>query len=248
VLLDIEGTTTPIAFVYDVLFPYARAHLREHLASQGSVGDTAKAVAMLRGEREAELKSAQRAPAAGGEGSRSRGPVQRGDTDIATYAEQLMAQDRKSPGLKLLQGEIWRFGYRTGELRGDVFPDVPPALQRWRRQGRDVAIYSSGSVLAQRLIFSTTQHGDLTSRLAGYFDTAMGPKQSPESYVRIAEAMEMEAGRLLFISDVATELQAARDAGCSVAMCVRPGNPVQQRLAGVPVITTFDDVGVDAAA
>ena len=113
-----------------------------------------------------------------------------------------MDRDKKSPGLKALQGLIWQDGYKSGELRGQVYPDVPPALERWRARGLDLHIYSSGSVLAQQLLFGSTDAGDLTRFLTGYFDTAVGPKTSPASYRVISEQIHAVPAEVLFVSDV----------------------------------------------
>jgi enolase-phosphatase E1 len=159
----------------------------------------------------------------------------------AAYVESLMDRDRKSPALKQLQGRIWEGGYRAGVLQGEVFADVPPALERWHDAGLDVAIYSSGSELAQRLIFGSTVHGDLTRVIARFFDTAVGAKGAPESYRRIAAELGRAPDRLLFISDVTTELDAAASAGCRVILCVRPGNRPQPDHA-YTVISSFEDL------
>ena len=202
VVLDIEGTTTPLAFVRDVLFPYARAQLRDFLSEYGEHPALLEAIRLLREERAADGV----------------------ESELAEYVERLMDEDRKSLGLKLLQGQIWERGYRDGSLRGELFHDVPPALERWRTAGLDLAIFSSGSVLAQQLLFGHTRWGDLTRWFRHHFDTGTGPKQAPESYRRIAAAMGLESARLLFISDVAAELEAARAAGLQVLQCIRPGN------------------------
>lgn len=220
VVLDIEGTTTPIAFVHDTLFSYARKHLREHLTASSADATVREAVELLEHERAADGVAG----------------------DLAEYAEWLMVRDRKSPGLKLLQGKIWERGYGDGTLRGEVFADVPPALVRWRAGGVELAIYSSGSVLAQRLLFGSTAAGDLTGLFAHFFDTGVGPKQSRESYQRIARAITLAPDRLLFISDVPDELDAARTAGFQPLLCIRPGNGVQ-RASDTEVIRSFDEVG-----
>jgi enolase-phosphatase E1 len=222
VLLDVEGTTTPISFVHDVLFPYARARLREFLAENEAKPAVAEALRTLAAERSTD-------------GGASH--------DIAAYAELLMDQDRKSPGLKALQGLIWERGYNAGALRGEVFDDVPPAFARWWNDGVKISIYSSGSVLAQRLLFGSTVYGDLTRMIASYFDTSVGPKKSAESYRRIAAALEMSPGQLLFVSDVGDELNAARTAGMQVAMCERPGN-APQRAKDVAVVRSFTEFEV----
>jgi enolase-phosphatase E1 len=230
IVLDIEGTTTPIAFVYGVLFPYARAHLRDHLTTEAGSEALADALRQLKHDHATELAQGEQPP----EWTGSR-------EGVAALVEWLMDRDRKSPGLKLLQGQIWDRGFRDGTLRGEVFPDVPPALQRWRAAGIRVAIYSSGSEHAQRLVFSTTASGDLAGLICRFFDTAVGPKRSPDSYHRIARELGCAAGEMLFVSDVTAELDAARMAGCQVRLCVRPGNPPQSDDA-YPVIRSFAEI------
>jgi enolase-phosphatase E1 len=227
ILLDIEGTTTPIAFVYDVLFPYARAHLREYLRDRPDP----EAIRLLKQEWMGDALRGEAPPT----------PDESIDA-LATYVEWLMDRDRKSPGLKRLQGLVWERGYRGGELKGEVLADVGPALERWHKRGIKTAIYSSGSVLAQRLLFSTTPSGDLTPLVSAFFDTASGPKTSADSYRRIADALECPADALLFVSDVAAELEAARSAGCRVLLCVRPGNAEQHVSAGVRIVHSFDEI------
>ena len=152
-----------------------------------------------------------------------------------------MERDRKSTELKSLQGKIWEEGYRVGDLRGEVYPDVPPALERWRRQGIDIAIFSSGSVQAQRSLFTSTAAGDLTRFIRAYFDTTTGPKTAPDSYARIAAALERSPSEVLFLSDVGAELDAARTAGMRTALCVRtPGSAAPTGTH--PVIHAFDQL------
>lgn len=160
---------------------------------------------------------------------------------VAEYVHWLMDRDRKSTGLKSLQGRIWAAGYRAGDLLGQVYPDVPPAFARWRGQGRDIAIFSSGSVQAQRNLFANTTAGDLTPFIRGYFDTTTGPKTAAQSYQRIAAALERSPSEILFLSDVSAELDAARLAGMRTALCVRtgevPGSPGEHS-----IVRTFDEV------
>jgi enolase-phosphatase E1 len=162
---------------------------------------------------------------------------------VAAHVHWLMDQDKKSTGLKSLQGKIWEEGYRTGELRGEVYPDVPPALERWRRQEIDIAIFSSGSVQAQRSLFASTAAGDLTRFIRAYFDTTTGPKTAPDSYARIAAALERSPSEVLFLSDVAAELDAARTAGMRTALCVRTSGSAPPAGAH-PVVSTFDGMVV----
>jgi enolase-phosphatase E1 len=148
-----------------------------------------------------------------------------------------MSQDRKSTALKAIQGRIWLAGYEAGELRGEVFPDVPRAFGRWRAQGRTIALFSSGSVLAQRLLFSTLPSGDLTPQIAAYFDTTTGPKNEPGSYSLIAAAIGLPPSAVLFVSDVHPEVDAARRAGMDALLCARSGTPADD-----PSIQSFDSV------
>jgi 2,3-diketo-5-methylthio-1-phosphopentane phosphatase len=235
IVLDIEGTTTPIAFVFDVLFPFARAHLREHLQNPLNADQLREPIRRLREEWSDDVARGEQPPGSPDLGSQT-GPIA-----VSGYVEWLMDRDRKSPGLKMLQGHIWEQGYRAGVLKGEVFFDVPPALRRWREAGLDVAIYSSGSELAQRLIFGNTAHGDLTPFISRFFDTAVGPKIATESYRRIAADLERTPDRILFVSDVTAELGAARSAGYQVLLCVRPGNRPQPDHSYAE-ISTFDEI------
>src|SRR3954468_5192056 len=170
ILLDIEGTTTPIAFVTETLFPYARTHLPLYLDQQGRTPECRRALALLREEYDAGRARDETLP----------------EWSPLAYLEWLMDHDRKSPALKELQGYVWEEGYRNGTLVGQVFEDVPRALARWRNAGISVGIYSSGSVRAQQWLFRRSSAGDLTPFLAWHFDTAVGAKQDPASYARIA--------------------------------------------------------------
>jgi len=211
-LLDVEGTTTPIAFVYEVLFPYARRGLAGFLRAHADGPPVRDAIRHLREEHRLDL-AAKAAPPAWPPGEEV--------APALAYLEWLMDADRKSTALKAMQGLVWQEGFRRGELQGQVYPDVPPALTRWRGQGRSTFIYSSGSVLAQRLIFSRTQAGDLTPLLAGYFDTTTGPKKDSSSYRRIADEIGALPGEVFFVSDSADEISTALGAGLRAALCAR---------------------------
>jgi enolase-phosphatase E1 len=211
ILIDVEGTTTPVSFVYEVLFPYAAERLEEACARAAEEPAIAAAVALLRQEHEAERQ------AGGGDGLPPFG-------DGAPYARHLMARDRKSTGLKALQGLIWEEGYRSGRLRGQVFADVPPALAAWRGAGLRLRVFSSGSVLAQRLLFGYSDHGDLTGCFEGYHDTTTGAKREATSYAAIAGAFALPPPAILFLSDLPAELDAAGAAGLLTGLFRRPGN------------------------
>ena len=211
-LLDVEGTTTPIAFVSETLFPFARKRVRAFLEERREAA--ALDVARLREEHAADV-------------ARDEAPPPWADTaeGVTAYVERLMDRDCKSTGLKALQGKIWEAGYRDGLLRGELYPDVPRAFARWRSRGLRIAIFSSGSVLAQRLIFGHSTAGDLTPSIEAYFDTTTGSKREADSYRRIAAALGLPPDQVLFLSDVVEELDAAREAGMATTLIVRSGEP-----------------------
>jgi enolase-phosphatase E1 len=225
ILLDIEGTTTPIAFVTDILVPFARTRLPDYLARCGDTTGCAAVLAGLRREYDADHRAGADLP----------------PWSAAGYAAWLMDRDRKSPALKDLQGRVWEEGYNKGELVGQVFPDVRPALERWRDRGIPVGVFSSGSVLAQQWLFRRCSAGDLTPFLRWHFDTGVGPKLDPQSYARIAEQVNLAPAGILFASDAVRELDAAAAAGMRTVMTDRPGN-VSQPAHGHRVIGTFDEI------
>ena len=235
VVLDIEGTTTPVSFVYDALFPYALANLRRYLREHAGSAEVREAIRLLRDEHAEDDARGESAP------EWDESTPETTLESLAVYLEWLMDRDRKSPGLKLIQGHIWQRGYADGVLRGEVYDDVPPAMERWRNAGLTVAIYSSGSVLGQQLLFSHSNAGDLTGRINYYFDTGVGPKRSPESYRQIAAAIGLPPQEVLFVSDIVPEIDAARAAGMRASLCVRD-NDVAAPKADVPVIRTFDEI------
>jgi enolase-phosphatase E1 len=231
ILLDIEGTTTPVEFVYQALFPYARNQLRRFVHQQETI---APEVEVLRKEHTMDLQQGLDPPA-WADGPDSLLP------SMIAYVEWLMDRDRKSPALKSLQGKIWQEGYLSGELRGQVYSDVPLAFARWSRQGRDICIFSSGSVLAQKLLFAHTTAGDLTPFIRDYFDTSTGAKTAEQSYQRIATALKVPASEIVFLSDTRGELDAAQLAGMQTAWCIRSVQH-QPESSNHPVIRTFDEI------
>ena len=236
ILLDIEGTTTPIAFVHDVLFSYARAHVREYLAKHLDREDVRADIELLRDEHAKDLSEGEQPPALV-EGSRDE------EIDsLAAYVNWLISKDRKSTGLKSLQGKIWHTGYIEGSLRAQVFPDVAPALARWCVAGLNVSIFSSGSALSQQLLFAHSEPGDLTPLINNYFDTTVGNKGEAQSYRRIARELGLQPSEILFISDVTDELAAAREAGMKTLLSLRPGNKPQMNTDQYQTITSFDEL------
>jgi len=233
VLLDIEGTTTPIAFVHERLFGFVRSHVETFLSSKWNMPAVQEAVEDLAAEHRHD-RATDSLP-----DWRDDTPVHAQET-VATYARWLMERDRKSPGLKALQGLIWQDAYLAGELRGEVFSDVPRAMERWHAQGRRIAIYSSGSVLAQQLLFSSTSAGDLTPLIDAYFDTAVGSKKHADSYRAISASLGCQPNEILFLSDVTAELSAATLAGCSARLCMRSGNTPQPDADRFAQLADFD--------
>lgn len=210
-VLDVEGTTTPISFVYETLFPYARKRLRNFVESNWDRLDEV-------------IQAFQKQAADDLVADHPLRPVT-GRESLIHNALAYMDQDLKVPCLKTLQGLIWEEGYRDGSLKGEVFSDVKPAFQRWSQAGLKLAIYSSGSVFAQRLLFGNSSEGDLTRYISDYFDTEVGAKREAESYRRIAARLGLDRDLLLFATDVVAEAEAAHEAGLEVVLLRRPGNP-----------------------
>jgi enolase-phosphatase E1 len=195
VVTDIEGTTTPIAFVHEVLFPYARERLARFVADYATSHDVAAALA----------------------DARALGEVPNADVaETIALLLSWMDEDRKAGPLKLLQGLVWRRGYEDGVLKGQVYDDAATMLARWHEKGLRLFVYSSGSEEAQRLIFGYSDKGDLSPLFDGFFDTRIGAKVEASSYKAIADAVSLDAGEILFLTDHAGEVAAARGAGMKV--------------------------------
>jgi enolase-phosphatase E1 len=236
ILLDIEGTTSSVSFVYDVMFPYVRKHLTFEVFSNWEDPEYTlafDAIARDAGHHSLEewLKKQKLT---------SANPL-RGADVVCKEVIRLMDADAKATGLKQLQGLIWKSGFESGELKAHVYDDVPPALAEWNAAGKDVRVYSSGSVQAQKLFFGHTIAGDLLPHFRGHYDTTIGPKKEAESYRKIAAEFGSPAGEILFLSDVVAELDAAREAGMRTGLCVRPGNAGGQasRGEGHPELISF---------
>jgi enolase-phosphatase E1 len=222
VLTDIEGTTSSLSFVKEVLFPYARAHLTAFVDGHAQDPRVTRQLDAVR--REA------------------------GDPGLSQEAviDQLIAwtdADRKITPLKMLQGMIWEDGYRNGDFQGHVYADAVQSLRDWQERGLALYVYSSGSVQAQKLLFAHTGFGDLTSLFDGYFDTTVGGKQDAGSYRAIAAAIDVAPAEILFLSDVRAELDAAADAGCRTVWLVRENTP--DPLAVHRQVRDFRDIGID---
>ncbi len=231
-LLDIEGTTSSISFVYDVLFPYARQAVADFLRRRWDEVSVQMACDYL--ARDAGAPSLEAWTA-------GLSPEQAQAKAVAEVYE-LMDRDAKKTGLKELQGLIWDEGYRAGTLHSHLFDDVVPALEKWHEAGRSLWIFSSGSVAAQKAFFGNTTQGNLLPLFQGHFDTTTGPKREPNSYREIARLMSVPTESILFLSDVVPELDAARTAGFQTALVIRPGNAPAPPDHGHATITRFDDL------
>jgi enolase-phosphatase E1 len=235
ILLDIEGTTTPVDFVYKTLFPYASRKLKSFLQEHARDPEIQSLIQDLHAQHAADLRDGLKPPPWLDDSRESR------LRSSVAYGQWLIARDNKCTPLKSLQGEIWQRGFTSGELRGEVFPDVPVAFERWRRKGKMICIYSSGSVLAQQDLFRTTEAGDLTSYIDAFFDTRVGPKTEGPSYKKIADWSSHAPHEFLFISDAGKEIEAARSAGMLALLCERdPGSASSSGQS--EAIHSFDDV------
>ena len=216
VLTDIEGTTSSLAFVKDVLFPYARNSLPAFIRSHESeLTGIASDIATILGKSHLTAQEM---------------------TDVLL---QWMDEDRKVTPLKTLQGIVWKTGYESGELQGHVYEDAVSALHKWHADGLKLYVYSSGSIAAQKLLFSHTPYGDLSSLFAGYFDTTTGPKLESRSYEKIAESLHLPAGSVVFLSDHTGETQAAAAAGMQTVVVAR-----EQTSSSAEFARSFNDIAL----
>jgi enolase-phosphatase E1 len=205
ILTDIEGTTTSVSFVYDVLFPYFRKHIGElrEMTTQEEVQKAFKQTVELAASLEnKKLNSVD---------------------DIINTLYRWSEEDRKITPLKTVQGILWKKGYESGEIKGHVYNDVKTALEKWKSAGIKLGVFSSGSIAAQKLIFGYSEAGDLTPFFSNYFDTTTGGKREAETYPKIASVLDLPASQILFLSDIVEELEAADQSGMQTLQLVRPG-------------------------
>lgn len=235
ILLDIEGTTSSVSFVYDVMFPFVRRELQAYVADEwGSpaLTDACDLIAQDAGH------------SSFADWSRDVQSASKQQQLVIDEVTRLMDNDVKATGLKQLQGLIWKAGFENGEMQAHVYDDVPIALPAWNEADIDVRIYSSGSIAAQKLFFGHTIAGDLLHLFRGHYDTTTGPKKEHSSYEAIASEFSVRAGDILFISDIVAELDAARNAGFQTALSVRPGNAPIENAHTHREITSFLDVKI----
>ncbi|KAG2204318.1 hypothetical protein INT47_009360 [Mucor saturninus] len=242
VILDIEGTITPITFVKETLFPYVTSGLTQFLNRTWDMPELKQQVELLRVQAQKDVQDKQHAVLIPTESEASVQEVK--DAVIETIHWQMKA-DRKIGALKSFQGFMWKEGYESGVLRGVVYDDVVPALEKWKAEGKTIYIYSSGSVPAQKLLVGYSSKGDLMPFFSGYFDTSVGLKTETESYRNIAKQInkENETGSILFVTDNIHEIVAATEAGYQVVISDRPGNaPLGPESKQFKIVTSFDQI------
>ena len=221
ILLDIEGTTCPVDFVSLTLFPFAQKNLNAALKTRSS---DAEMDALVHEAINEWLTDSDPVSQTMLSQTTQKPPSTR---EVENYLQHLIESDRKSTALKELQGIIWKQGYASGALKSDLFQDVRPQLDYWKHNGITLAVYSSGSIQAQKLLYANTSEGDLTDRFSHWFDTRTGPKLVQQSYESIARKIGLPADQILFISDHPGECDAARQSGMKAVFCLRKGNPHQ---------------------
>ena len=221
IVTDIEGTTSAVSFVFDVLFPYAAKHLPDFVRQNAERADVAEQLDAVRRDSNAP------------------------QADVERVVEILLSwieEDRKATPLKALQGMVWAQGYHAGQLKGHVYPDAVEALQRWHAAGYQLFVYSSGSIQAQKLIFGCSEVGDLTPLFSGYFDTTSGPKREAQSYTNIQQAIGVAPEEILFLSDIVEELDAAQAAGLQTCGLAREGGELGNHIT----VDTFTGIEPEA--
>jgi len=201
IVTDIEGTTSSLSFVKDVLFPYARQHIGAYVREHANDAPVAEQLRAARAEVGQDLSV----------------------DDTVALLQRWIDEDRKLTPLKTLQGLLWETGYQRGDFRGHIYADAERQLRTWQQQGIKLYVYSSGSIYAQKLLFGHTEFGDLTGVFSGYFDTTVGAKAETDSYRKIVASIGAPATQILFLSDVVAELDAARHAGMRTVQLVREG-------------------------
>jgi enolase-phosphatase E1 len=229
IITDIEGTTSSIGFAQDVLYPYALKHIASFIREHQEERDVMRVLVRLSEKTSIPLHNIE---------------------GLIRLLQQWIRDDEKDADLKALEGMVWEKGYKHGLYQAHVYPDVPEVLQRWQQEERNLYVYSSGSVKAQQLFFRFSEFGDMRLLFSGYFDTAVGPMNEVKSYVNIAEAIALRPERILFISDVKEELDAAAFAGMRTTWILRPEDSLQdpvklRKKSQHPIVTSFDEIVVD---
>lgn len=223
ILTDVEGTTTSISFVHEVLFPFAKYNLKNYISKNSQTPDVQN---ILNQTKKTAIEENQKII---------------NDAEVCDLLIHWIEIDRKHPALKNLQGLIWEQGYVSGEIKGHVYKDVPMALELWKKKGINLGVYSSGSVKAQHLIFEFSTVGNLRPYFLDHFDTAVGHKREVTSYLNIAKILDLDPSEILFLSDIKEELDAARLAKMDTIQLVRQSDVV---LGDHKIVTSFSEIDI----
>lgn len=238
VLLDIEGTTSSVSYVFDVLYPYARKKLPEFLKSNWSAPKVIAAIEQL----EKDLEALEIEPWK--QDSKFEAKIE----EVVVQANKLMDKDVKATGLKELQGLIWAEGYDAKELKSHVYPDVLPNLKKWKDTGLDIRIFSSGSINAQKVFFKNTEYGDILNNFSMHYDTTSGPKREYTSYQNIVSDCNVKAAEITFLSDIVEELDAAQEAELNTVLVKRPGNHPLTKDSNHKEVNSFEELSINLKA
>ncbi|XP_072717374.1 enolase-phosphatase E1 isoform X1 [Ciconia boyciana] len=232
ILLDIEGTTTPIAFVQETLFPYIKDNVKEYLRTHWEEEECQRDIGLLRkqAQEDSSLDGVVPIPLETGSGEEE---LERVIQAVVDNVHWQMSLDRKTTALKQLQGHMWRAAYATGHVKGEIFEDVVPAIRKWREAGMKVYIYSSGSIEAQKLLFGYSTEGDILELFDGHFDTKIGPKVESESYRRIAASIGCATNNILFLTDVPRGIKLPVCASCTMPWTAGRGEEMARQPAPI---------------
>lgn len=229
ILLDIEGTTSSIDFVHEVMFPFARKRVPDFVTSNWDSDELNGCIDLLANDL--------------GESSVDSwlsGDSEANQQTVIDAVINMIDNDVKATGLKQLQGIVWKSGFHSGEMVAHLYDDTAPAIKRWKEQGLDLRIYSSGSIAAQKLFFGHSVAGDLLDQFSAHYDTTTGPKKEADSYLKIVADVGVEANKIVFVSDVAAELDAAAEAGLQTVLSIRPGNAAVENADSHLAIESFE--------
>ncbi|XP_053205240.1 enolase-phosphatase E1-like isoform X2 [Panonychus citri] len=245
IILDIEGTTTSVRFVSDVLFPYIRTHLRKYLNECWGQPELAMTVDRLRDQTRTDQENGAKIPRILDNDEADEDQVRR--SIIANILWQ-MDEKKNNAALKQLQILVWVYGYEKQHIKGHVFDDVPPALHQWKRElNIKLYLYSTGMIVVQQLLFSCSTHGNLLPLLDDYFDVLLGSKRDYRSFKKIAALLDDPESQILFLTDNSKEARAAIQAGCKALLVKRPGNKplTETEVNEFRVISSFSDIIID---
>lgn len=240
ILLDVVGTTTPHSFARATLPGYAREHMLEFIRRFHSIPEIKSDLADLKRMHSEDIKAGENPPAWDADDLESDLKC------IVDYCSWLITRESIAPPLRYLEDFIWEEGYRTGQLNGEVYPEMPEVMAKWNSMGLEICTYSAGSVFSQQLIFGTTRYGDLMPLIRAYFDNSVGSREDPQSYLRIAGMLGVKPGEILYFSSSIREVRAARKAGLNVFLIVRDHGLVKHEddIASMLDFSVFTRTGI----